>query len=63
MNLVLGSLLKCFGFKLVFKADRVVISKGWVFDGNGYVYGRMLNLSINNINNISAYICDLLFTT
>ena len=57
-NLVSGSLLNRFGFKLVFEANKVVISKGGVFVGKGYVCDGMFNLSINNMNNVSAYICD-----
>ena len=57
-NLVSDSLLNRFGFKLIFEANKVVISERGVFVGKGYVRDGMFKLSINNINNVSAYICD-----
>ena len=57
-NLVSGSLLNRFGFKIVFEADKFVISKGGVFVGKRYVCVEVFKLSINNMNNVFAYICD-----
>ena len=47
-----------FGFRLVYEANKVVISNGGVFVGKGYVCNGMFKLSINNINNVVAYLCD-----
>ncbi|GLU19483.1 hypothetical protein SLE2022_357320 [Rubroshorea leprosula] len=61
-NLVSASLLNKFGFKLVFEADKFILSKGGIFVGKGYACEGMFKMNINyNINNkgvVSAYILD-----
>ena len=58
-NLVSGSLLNKNGFKLVFEADKFVLSKGGAFVGKGYMYDSMFKLNINNkTSTISAYIVE-----
>ncbi|GKU99886.1 hypothetical protein SLEP1_g12666 [Rubroshorea leprosula] len=61
-NLVSASLLNKFGFKLVFEAEKFILSKGGIFVGKGYAYEGMFKMNINyNINNkgvVSAYILD-----
>ena len=56
-NLVSGSLLNKYGFKLVFESDKFIISKGGIFVGKGYLYQGMFKLNINKINN-SIYMID-----
>ena len=56
-NLVSGSLLNKFGFKLVFESDKFILSKGGAFVGKGYLYEGMFKLNINKMN-VSAYIVD-----
>ena len=56
-NLVSGSLLNKFGFKLVFEADKFVLSKGETFVGKGYLYNGMFKLNVIN-NKVSAYIVE-----
>ena len=56
-NLVSGSLLNKHGFKLVFKSDKFILSKGGILVGKGYLYQGMFKLNINNINN-SIYMLD-----
>jgi len=55
-NLVPGSLLDRFGLRVIYEANKVVISKGGVFFGKGYVFDGMFKLSINNTNNVATYI-------
>ena len=43
-NLVSGGLLNKFGFKLVFEADKFVLSKGGLFVGKGYLCDGMFKL-------------------
>jgi len=57
-NPVLGSILNRFGFKMVFEADKFVLSKGGVFVGKGYLYDGMFKLSITNNKNVITYVCD-----
>ena len=42
-NLVSGSLLNKFGFKLVFEADKFILSKGGIFVGKGICMRACLN--------------------
>ena len=42
-NLVYGSLLNKHGFRMVFEADKVVVSKPGMFVGKGYVSNGFLN--------------------
>ena len=64
-NLVSGSLLNKYGFKLVFEADNFVLSKGGMFIGKGYLSNGMFKLNVImddgiNINNksISVYMVE-----
>jgi len=60
-NLVSGSLLNKFGFRLVFEADKFVLSKGGMFMGKGYACEGMFKLNvlaISNKNVVSAYIVE-----
>lgn len=41
-----GCLLNKSGFKLLFEADKFVMSKGGIFVGKGYLYGGMFKLKI-----------------
>ncbi|KAH9715705.1 hypothetical protein KPL71_021156 [Citrus sinensis] len=59
-NLVSGSLLNKFGFKLVFESNKFILSKGGTFVGKGYMYEGMFKLNINNMNVSSAYMVDSL---
>ncbi|GJW71404.1 zinc finger, CCHC-type containing protein [Tanacetum coccineum] len=53
-NLVFGSLLNKFGFKLVFEADKFIHSKGGKFVGKGYHAGGMFKLNIKDVVNSSV---------
>lgn len=61
-NLVSGSLLNKFGFKLVFESDKFILTKGGSFVGKGYLSEGMfkLNVTENAINKVSysAYMLD-----
>ena len=60
-NLVSGSLLNKFGFKLVFEADKFILSKGGMFVGKGYASEGMFKMNviaISNKNVVSAYIVE-----
>lgn len=64
-NLVSGSLLNKFGFKLVFESNKFILSKGGTFVGKGYMYEGMFKLNINNMNVSSAiwlihYFCGII---
>ncbi|KAH9726106.1 hypothetical protein KPL70_008133 [Citrus sinensis] len=59
-NLVSGSLLNKFGFKLVFESNKFILSKGGTFVGKRYMYEGMFKLNINNMNVSSAYMVDSL---
>ena len=58
--MVSGGLLNKFGFKLVFEADKFVLSKGGMFVGKGYLYDSMFKLNVNFNKNIdiSVYIIE-----
>ncbi len=58
-NLVSGSLLNKFGFKLVFESDKFILTKSGTFVGKGYLYEGMFKLNINEKDS-SAYIVDCL---
>ena len=47
-NLVSIGLLSKYGFKLVFESDQIIVTKGGVFVGKGYVVNDMLRININN---------------
>ncbi|XP_073062026.1 uncharacterized protein [Primulina eburnea] len=49
-NLVSGSMLNKFGFKLVFEADKFVLSKTGMFVGKGYFCNGMFKLNVMPIN-------------
>ncbi|GKC22808.1 zinc finger, CCHC-type containing protein [Tanacetum coccineum] len=53
-NLVSRSLLNKFGFKLVFKSDKFILSKGGKFVGKGYHTGGMFKLNIKDVGNSSV---------
>nr|GEV95900.1 retrotransposon protein, putative, Ty1-copia subclass [Tanacetum cinerariifolium] len=53
-NLVSGSLLNKFGFKLVFEYDKFILSKGGKFVGKGYHTDEMFKLNIKDVVNSSA---------
>ena len=57
-NLVSGSLLNKFGFKLVFESNKFILSKSGTIVGKGYMYKGMFKLNINNMNVSSAYMVD-----
>ncbi|KAK9094833.1 hypothetical protein Scep_026302 [Stephania cephalantha] len=60
-NLVSGGLLNKFGFRLVFEADKFVLSKGGVFVGKGYAYEGMFKLNVialSNKNVVSEYLVE-----
>ena len=48
-NLVFGSLLNKHGFKMVFEADKVVVSKSRMFLRKGYVSNVLFKLNIMTI--------------
>ena len=52
-NLVSGSLLNKFGFRLVFKRDKFILSKGEIFVGKGYYSNEMFKLNVMPINKIN----------
>ncbi|XP_077246057.1 uncharacterized protein LOC143885902 [Tasmannia lanceolata] len=56
-NLVSGALLSKHGFKMVFEADKFILSKNGMFVGKGYFVNGMFKLSIEN-EIISAYIAE-----
>ena len=58
-NLVSGGLLNKFGFRMVFEADKFVLSKGGVFVGQGYFCNGMFKLNITNIVVDSIYLLDV----
>ncbi|GKA03463.1 zinc finger, CCHC-type containing protein [Tanacetum coccineum] len=53
-NLVSGSLLNKFGFKLVFESDKFILSKDGKFVGKGYHTGGMFKLNIKDVVNCSV---------
>ncbi|GKB70331.1 hypothetical protein Tco_0931743 [Tanacetum coccineum] len=53
-NLMSGSILSKFGFKLVFEFDKFILSKGGKFVGKGYLSGGMFKLNIDNVVNSSV---------
>ncbi|GJX78285.1 zinc finger, CCHC-type containing protein [Tanacetum coccineum] len=53
-NLMSGSILNKFGFKLVFESDKFILSKGGKFVGKGYLSGGMFKLNIDNVVNSSV---------
>ncbi|GJX50098.1 zinc finger, CCHC-type containing protein [Tanacetum coccineum] len=53
-NLVTGSLLNKFGFKLVFESDKFIISKGGKFVSKGYHVGGIFKLNIKDVVNSSV---------
>ncbi|GKA46889.1 hypothetical protein Tco_0739772 [Tanacetum coccineum] len=53
-NLMSGSILNKFGFKLVFKSHKFNLSKGGKFVGKGYFSGGMFKLNIDNVVNSSV---------
>ncbi|GJU73263.1 zinc finger, CCHC-type containing protein [Tanacetum coccineum] len=53
-NLVTGSLLNKFSFKLVFESDKFILSKGGKFVGKGYHTGGMFKLNIKDAINSSV---------
>lgn len=55
-NLVSDSLLNKNGFKLVFDADKFVLSNGGAFVGKSHLYEGMFKLNITNKISNSAYI-------
>ena len=63
-NLVFGALFDKVGLKLVFEADKIIISRGGDFVGKGYLSGGLfvLNIVQEIVNNASisnsAYIVD-----
>ena len=58
-NLVSGTLLSKHGFKMIFEADKFILSKQGMFYGKGYSTNGMFKLNIEN-ENISAYIVESL---
>ncbi|GKA93660.1 zinc finger, CCHC-type containing protein [Tanacetum coccineum] len=52
-NLMSGSILNKFGFKLVFESDKLILSKSGKFVGKGYVSGGIFKLNIENVMNSS----------
>lgn len=59
-NLVSGSLLDKHGFRLVFEANKFVLSRNGTFVGKGYVCEGMYKLNVNNTFTVSAYLLDSL---
>ncbi|GJU01113.1 retrovirus-related pol polyprotein from transposon TNT 1-94 [Tanacetum coccineum] len=63
-NLVSGWLLNKFGFRLVFKSDKFVLSKNQMYVGKGYVVNGMFKLNVMvvmnkiNIMNSSTYFIE-----
>ncbi|KAK9677396.1 hypothetical protein RND81_11G140500 [Saponaria officinalis] len=61
-NLVSGALLNKAGLKLVFEADKVVMSRNGEFVGKGYLFGGLFILNtdsvFNNIASTSAYMAE-----
>nr|GEW82785.1 zinc finger, CCHC-type [Tanacetum cinerariifolium] len=53
-NLVSGSFLNKFGFKLVFEYDKFIISNGGKFFGKGYHTSEMFKLNIKDVVNSSV---------
>nr|GEU38748.1 zinc finger, CCHC-type [Tanacetum cinerariifolium] len=53
-NLVSGSLLNKFGFKLVVESDKFILSKGGKFVGKGYHTSGMCKLNIKDVVNSSV---------
>ena len=58
-NLVSGTLLLKHGFRMIFEADKFILSKNGIFVGKGYATNGMFKLNIDN-ENISAYIVESL---
>jgi len=59
-NLVSGSLLNKFGFKLVFEADKFVLSKGGMFVRKWYACEGMFKLNVLAISNKMLFLLILL---
>lgn len=57
-NLVSANLLCKKGFKIVLESDKVIITKNGVYVGKGYSCDGMFKLSVNEINNIFAYVVE-----
>lgn len=58
-NLVSGTLLSKHGYKMIFEADKFILSKQGMFVGKGYATNGMFKLNIEN-ENIFAYIVESL---
>nr|GEY76894.1 retrovirus-related Pol polyprotein from transposon TNT 1-94 [Tanacetum cinerariifolium] len=58
-NLVSGSLLNKFGFKLVFESNKFILSKGGKFVGKGYHTGEMFKLNIKDVVNSSVNVVNM----
>ena len=52
-KLIYGLVLSKKGFKLIFELDKVVITKGGVFVGKGYLHEGLFKLSVVN-NDVAA---------
>ena len=48
-NLVFGSRLNKQGFRMVFEADKVVVSKSGMFVGEGYVSNGLFKLNVMTV--------------
>ncbi|GLT33021.1 hypothetical protein SLA2020_076440 [Shorea laevis] len=57
-NLVSINLLYKRGLRVILESDKAIISKNGNFVGKGYSCDGMFKLSINEINNVSAYIVE-----
>jgi hypothetical protein len=58
-NLVSGSLLCRYGFKVVLESNKVVVSKHGKFIGKGYECGGLFRFSLSDFCNKSVnHICD-----
>ena len=58
-NLMSGGELNKYGFKMVFEADKFVLSKGGIYVGHKYYCNGMFQLSINNKVVDSIYLLDV----
>lgn len=58
-NLISGGLLNKYGFKMVFEADKFVLSKGGVYVGQGYYCNGMFKLSVDNKITNSVYVINI----
>lgn len=53
-NLISGSLLSNKGFKIVFESDKVVLTKGGMYVGKGYLSDGLFKLNVVTVVNKSA---------